>query len=86
MIVNFRSREDIAIWKERQIQVAREELRVKESLARLADEGKIERRLSPTKSTPTGLTKVKLHALNVGGFSPVLKVAEYHLKPNIRFL
>lgn len=35
-----RSRDEIALWKEKQIQVAREEARVKESLAKLAEESK----------------------------------------------
>nr|XP_022339451.1 cilia- and flagella-associated protein 46-like isoform X3 [Crassostrea virginica] len=34
------SRDEIALWKEKQIQVAREEARVKESLAKLAEESK----------------------------------------------
>ncbi|KAK6186277.1 hypothetical protein SNE40_008346 [Patella caerulea] len=38
------SREEIALWKEKQVQVSREELRVKESLTRLAAEGKVEKR------------------------------------------
>lgn len=37
---HFSSRDEIALWKEKQIQVAREEARVKESLAKLAEESK----------------------------------------------
>ncbi|ESP03735.1 hypothetical protein LOTGIDRAFT_237561 [Lottia gigantea] len=56
-----RSRDEIAIWKEKQVQVAREELRVKESLVRLATEGKIEKRslTSKTMNSPNKEEKLE---------------------------
>ena len=40
-ICGSRSRQEILVWKEKQVQVAREEMRVKETLARMtAESGK----------------------------------------------
>ncbi|CAC5380788.1 Cilia- and flagella-associated protein 46 [Mytilus coruscus] len=47
------SRDEIALWKEKQIQVAREEMRVKESLARLKEEAHAQKKTPQPRTAPS---------------------------------
>ena len=67
---NCRSRDEIALWKEKQIQVAREEMRVKESLAKLKEEAQAQKKTPQPKTAPSSATvcKVKTVVGRVIGF------------------
>jgi hypothetical protein len=57
---NCRSRDEIALWKEKQIQVAREEMRVKESLAKLKEEAQAQKKTPQPKTAPSSATVCKV--------------------------
>ncbi|XP_052099636.1 cilia- and flagella-associated protein 46-like isoform X4 [Mytilus californianus] len=54
------SRDEIALWKEKQIQVAREEMRVKESLARLKEEAQNQKKTPQPRTAPSSAAVSKV--------------------------
>ncbi|CAG2203029.1 Cilia- and flagella-associated protein 46 [Mytilus edulis] len=60
VLVHSRSRDEIALWKEKQIQVAREEMRVKESLARLKEEAHNQKKTPQPRTAPSSAAVSKV--------------------------